>query len=73
MLPSRADSRWKVLIEHPESHTYDFLALKILLGRISRSYGSMSPKDRERAIDEVFALFQKHERLMSKDIATIFS
>lgn len=73
MLPNRTDPRWTTLVEHPDRYTYNFLALKILMSRVARKAGpGMAGADRDSAIDEVHALFQKHERLMGADIATIF-
>jgi hypothetical protein len=39
--------------------------------RIARR-GSMSPAERTAAIDEVYACFQKNERLIAADIAAVF-
>lgn len=73
MLPSRTDPNWHKLVENPGQYTYNFLALKILMTRIAVKAGAgMSPTQRDEVVDEVFALFQKHERLMDQDIAAIF-
>jgi hypothetical protein len=73
MLPSRTDPRWQNLVDNPSAFTYEFLALKILMSRIALNAGrSPSPAERDAAIDEVYGLFQKHERLLRSDIATIF-
>jgi hypothetical protein len=73
MVPSRTDPRWQKLVENPDNYSYSFLALKILMSRVARNVGpSTSPSERAAAIDEVYALFQKHERLMGDDIAAIF-
>ena len=73
MLPPRTDLRWKALVEHPERYSYDFLALKIMMQRISLKGGpSMTPQVRDDAIDEVMELFQTYGSIMDKDIAAIF-
>ena len=72
MLPTRTDPRWRKLVENPKQYTYNFLALKILMSRIALKAGSMSSADVDSTIDEVYALFQKHERLMATDIAAVF-
>lgn len=68
MLPSRRDPRWRNLVLQPEAYTYDFLALKILMQRIVR----LGAPDVEAAVDEIYSVFHKHERLMAKDIQVIF-
>jgi hypothetical protein len=72
MLPSRTDTRWKTLVLHPEKFTLQFLALKILMQRIAMRKIASAGAELDAAVDEVIAMFQKNERLMSKDIAAIF-
>ena len=53
-VPPRHDSRWQMLVEHPDAHAYHFLALKILMQRIARKPPA-TPAERDAAIDEVYA------------------
>jgi hypothetical protein len=71
MLPGRQDPRWGALVDDPGHYVITFLALRILLKRLTRNL-PLSPADRNAAIDEVHACFVKNERLMSADIASIF-
>ncbi|MBN9327408.1 MAG: hypothetical protein J0I87_10920 [Cellulomonas sp.] len=70
-VPARQDPRWQALVEHPEAHTYSFLALRILMQRIARN-SPLAPAARAAAFEEVQALFTKNERLVAADIQSIF-
>jgi hypothetical protein len=70
-VPPRTDPTWQSLVEHPAAHSYQFLALKILMQRIARR-GPMSPAERAAAIDAVYAFFVKNERLVGADLDAIF-
>jgi hypothetical protein len=73
MLPPRTDPRWIALVERPDAHNYDFLALKILMQRVAlKGRGGMAPSARDAVIDEVYGFFQKNQGLMSKDISALF-
>jgi hypothetical protein len=74
MLPPRTDPRWIALIERPDVHSYEFLALKILMQRVAlKGRSGLAPADRDAVVDEVYGFFQKNQGLMSNDIAALFS
>ncbi len=70
-VPPRDDPKWAALIERPDAHAYHFLALKIMMQRISRRPPT-SAAEREAAIDEVYVFFIKNERLVAADVQAIF-
>ena len=77
MVPQRTDPRWAKLVDSPSSYKFTFLALRILMQRIS--LGALRAKvekattaDRNVVIDEVYAFFVKNERLLAVDIKSIF-
>lgn len=77
MVPQRTDPRWAKLVDSPSSYTYQFLALRILMQRISLSalrakVGMASAADRNAVIDEVYAFFVKNERLLDVELKSIF-
>jgi hypothetical protein len=71
MLPGRNDSRWGAMVDDPSKFSFSFLALRILMQRIARN-SPLGPAEREAAIDEVYACFQKNERLIAADITAVF-
>jgi hypothetical protein len=71
MLPARNDPRWGRLVEQPTQFSYTFLALKILMQRISRKAAAVGG-EREAVVDEVYAFFEQNQSLMGDDIAVIF-
>lgn len=77
MIPQRMDPRWGKLVDSPSSYTFQFLALRILMQRISLTalkakIGKAAAADRNAVIDEVYAFFVKNERLLDVDIKSIF-
>lgn len=70
-MPPRDDPTWQALVERPDAHAYQFLALKIMLQRIARRPPT-TPAEVDAAADEVYAFFVKNERLVAADIQTIF-
>lgn len=70
-VPPRHDPTWQTLVEHPDRYAYSFLALKILMQRISRK-APATPAERDAAIDEVYAFFTRNEPLVTADIKAIF-
>jgi hypothetical protein len=72
MLPPRHDPRWESLVDQPEQYVFDFLALRILMQRITRRRVSMSRDDRQATLDEVYGFFEKNEKLIGNEIALIF-
>jgi hypothetical protein len=77
MVPNRTDPRWATLVDSPSSFTYQFLALRILMQRVSlialrAKVGIASAADRNSVIDEVHAFFVKNERLLAVDLKSIF-
>jgi hypothetical protein len=71
MLPGPNDSRWGAIVDDPNRYSFSFLALRILMQRISRR-SPLSPAERTAAIDEVYACFKKNERLIAADITAVF-
>jgi hypothetical protein len=77
MVPQRTDPRWAKLVDSPSSYTFKFLALRILMQRISlgalrAKVEKASAADRNVLIDEVYAFFVKNERLLDVDLKSIF-
>jgi hypothetical protein len=72
MLPPRTDPRWEKIVDQPEQQSYDFLALRILMQRISLRRSSMTNDVRIATIDEVYGFFEKNEKLIGNDIAMLF-
>ncbi len=70
-MPGRHDPRWGALVDDPRRFTFSFLALRILMQRMVMR-APMTGADREAAIDEVYACFQKNEKLIAADIAAAF-
>lgn len=70
-VPPRGDPTWAALIDHPEAHAYQFLALKIMMQRIARRPPATAA-ERAAAIDEVYGFFTKNERLIAADVQAIF-
>jgi hypothetical protein len=71
-MPPRTDPRWGTLVDAPEQYTFNFLALKIFIQRVARQ-SKASPAARAAALDEVYDFFQKNERHLGADLATIFA
>ena len=73
MVPNRTDARWDKLVDSPESGTYQFLALRILMQRVTLKHKfGMSPAERGELLDEIHAFFVKNERLVGPDLQSIF-
>lgn len=73
VMPRRTDPQWRTLVEHPEKFAYTFLALKIMMQRVARKNAAALPvAEREALTDEVFAFFEKNQKLVGQDIAAIF-
>jgi len=73
MVPSRTDARWDKLVDSPENGTYQFLALRILMQRVTLKHKfGMSDAERAQLLDEVHAFFVKNERLVGPDLQSIF-
>jgi len=74
MLPQRNDPRWVALVDQPDVHDCQFLALKILMQRVAlKTRIGMAPHDRDQVVDEVYGFFEKNQSLLSTDITTLFS
>jgi hypothetical protein len=58
------------MVDDPRRFTFSFLALRILMQRMSMR--ARAGAEREAAIDEVYAFFQKNEKLIAADITAVF-
>ena len=75
MLPPPSDPRWREVISATERPQFEFLAAKILLGRISIELSrDNSPATIDKGAQELRALLEKHEGLPAarRDIEMIF-
>lgn len=71
MLPGRHDPRWGAMVDDPRRFTFSFLALRILMQRMAMRVPQTGP-ERDASIDEVYAFFQKNEKLIAADISAVF-
>jgi hypothetical protein len=75
MLPSIADPRWRQVASGAIKPQFEFLAVKILLGRIGMDLArDSSPRALDKAAEELRALLEKNAALPTaqRDIAKIF-
>ena len=75
MLPLSSDPRWRRVVSGEARPQFEFLAAKILLGRISIGLArDKSPAAIDKGIQDLRALFEKHALMPAaqRDIAKIF-
>ena len=73
MLPSTTDPRWTRLIENPGRYSYNMLALRVMMQRISLKVRlGMTVNERRDVLSEVQSFFAKNERMLQDDIRSIF-
>lgn len=75
MLPLSTDPRWRRVVSGAVRPQFEFLAVKILLGRISMGLASdNSPAAIDKGVQDLRALLEKHALMPAaqRDIAKIF-
>jgi hypothetical protein len=75
IIPDRTSPIWKNLLSGEASYDLEFLAFKIMLGRLSAKY-KMNPTTEmyDQCVDEATAFFNKtqHMALAQSDLKKIF-
>ena len=63
-LPAQTDPRWKNVIQLDRDYNFQFLATKILLGRLRLKYKqNQTPQTLENAATELYQFFSKNMNL----------
>ena len=73
MIPKKTDHRWKALVTGQLHHQFKCVPAGLMISRMNRK----SAMDGSNGtvldcVDEVFAFFQKYERILRDDIKTLF-
>ncbi len=71
MMPDKSDSRWKALVQGKISHNFAFVAAGLCVSRNQRAL-RMNMTDEAKAVDDVYAFFEKYQKVLSGDITAIF-
>lgn len=73
MIPARTNGKWAKLVTGELSHNFNNVAAGLLLSRLRREMQAKpEPQTLQKCLDEEYAFFEKYERILSQDIATIF-
>lgn len=74
-IPSKFSPAWRDVITGQVEHEFEFLAVRILLGRL-RMFGGYeeSPEAMEKCVDELRELFERSSKVPSaqRDLVKIF-
>lgn len=74
-LPSARNPLWKDLIRSENQYQFDFLATKIILGRLNLRYRlNNSPEELDRGVHELRLFFEKNAHLpkVQNDLKRVF-
>ena len=73
MIPAKTDGKWKKLVTGELNHNFNNLAAGLLMSHLHREMlAKPEPQTLQKCLDEQYAFFEKYERILSRDIATIF-
>lgn len=74
-IPSARNPLWKELIRSESEYAFEFLATKIILGRLNLKFRlNNSPEELDRCVYELVAFFEKNSHVpkVQNDLKLIF-